>query len=65
MYVRRSTAAQYAATKVTTSTRFNVRATKYPIQRSGAASIGFLTARARFEPRLLQFGYVRWAATFG
>ncbi len=55
MYVRRSTAAQCATTKVTT---------EYPIQRS-AASIGFLTARARFEPPLLQLGYVRWSATFG
>ena len=55
MYVRRSTAAQCAVTKVTT---------KYPIQRS-AASIGFLTARASFEAPLLQVGYVRWSATFG
>jgi hypothetical protein len=59
IYVRRSTAAQYAATKATTKVT-----TKYPIQRS-AASIGFLTARASFEPPLLQVGYVRWSATFG
>jgi len=44
MYVRRSTAAQCAATKVTT---------EYPIQRS-AASIGVLRDSARFEPPLLQ-----------
>src|SRR6266481_4484992 len=59
MYVRRSTATQCVATKVATKVT-----TKYPLQLLHT-SIGFLRAHARFWSRLLQFGYVRWAATFG
>ena len=59
MCVRRSTAAQCVATKVATKVP-----TKYPFQLP-AASIGFFEGTREIESRLLQFGYVRWAATFG